>query len=146
LEGKEILNFFLPPLGAMFAFTKVRYSDKPQVMHLEECLDILDNSDATYEGVEYLITHTVGVKYKQWEYEDEYRLVANINSKESGLLELSFMPFLRVMGVIMGCQLTDEEKAIFHEKCNENKSRLYQVRCSETEYKIEVDLIQDYSL
>jgi hypothetical protein len=43
-------------------------------------------------------------------------------------------------GVIMGCQLTNDEKAVFDKKCRENKSRLYQARCSETEYKSEVDL------
>lgn len=145
LEGNEILNFYLPPLGAIFAFTKVRYSDSPPVMQIEEYLDILENTEATYEGIEYFITHAVGVKYKQWEYEDEYRLVANINSRESGLLELSYMPFLRVAGVVMGCQLTKDERAIFDKKCRENKSRLYQAKCSDAEYKIDVDLIQDYS-
>jgi hypothetical protein len=146
LEGKEILNFYLPPLGAIFVFTKIYYSDSPPIMHLNECLDVLDDPNKIREGIEYLTKHTVGVKYKKWEYENEYRLVANINSKESGLLELSFLPFLKVKGVIMGYQLTNDEKAIFHKKCHENKNCLYQASCSKTEYKIEINLIRNYSL
>jgi hypothetical protein len=44
----------------------------------------------------------VGVKFKQWEYENEYRLISNTYSKKSGLMHLKGYPFLKITEIIMG--------------------------------------------
>lgn len=140
--GKEMLIFRLDNRNIEFVFTKVVYSDIPPVIHLDKFLDIID---IPHHSIKYLIKHTVGVKYRKWQYEDEYRLIANINSKDSGFLNLSLLPFLKVFGIIMGSKLIDEDKNIFKKLCEKNHSRLYQAKCSDKEYKIEIELIQDYS-
>ncbi|MBX3708209.1 MAG: DUF2971 domain-containing protein [Gammaproteobacteria bacterium] len=141
LSGKDILTFYLGKRDITFAFTKVNYSKTPPVMQLDQLLDIIDSP---YESIKYLVANSVGVKYHQWGYENEYRLVANTNSKDGGLLNLSLIPFIKVTGIIMGSQLTDDERTIFHSLCKENKVPLYQARCSEVDYEITKELIGNY--
>lgn len=41
-----------------------------------------------------------------WNYENEYRLITNANSKKCGLMPLkSYCPFLRIRGIIMGINI-----------------------------------------
>ena len=141
LGGKEILNFYLPTLGATVAFAKVRYCKSPKIMKLNKLL-ILQN----YELAEYLLINFLAVKYYQWKYEEEYRLVVNINSKENGLLNLqSLMPFLRVTGIIMGCKLDDNEKQFILNQSQINNISVYQAECSKEAYAVNHYLVKDNS-
>lgn len=97
-----------------FVFAKVRYDDKPPTINLNDLYLIQDNP---YERDKHIIKNTVAVKFKQWKYENEFRLISNQNSKDGGLLDLrGYAPFLKITGVIMGHKLNDNEKEIFNDK------------------------------
>lgn len=97
---------------AHFIFTKVLYQDDMPTL-LEKELRILRNAieieenGARYSLYKHIAHHSFGVKYKDWQYEDEYRLVVNTNSKKSGYLDISQLllsdqPFLKMTGIILG--------------------------------------------
>lgn len=100
-----VLSFFIE--DNEFVFSKVRYSDQLPIIKYDELFEI----SSKYETIDYIVKNSVGVKYKQWSHEDEYRLIANSNSNDSGLLPLShYAPFLKFTGVILGAKM--EQKYI----------------------------------
>jgi hypothetical protein len=64
-------------------------------------LDLI-KSKRDYSSAQYLFKNSFGVKYEQWSYEKEYRLLVNANSKECGLMDLKILPFIKVTGLILG--------------------------------------------
>jgi hypothetical protein len=111
-SGDEILSFSLPMEDSdkHYMFTKVKYSsgNKKPVVEEKEHAFYLEKQDIEQRGVEsydwnkYFAQHSFGVKYGMWSYEQEYRLVVNTNSAKAGLLDLRWLPFLKITGVIMG--------------------------------------------
>lgn len=100
-----VLSFFVE--DKEFVFSKVRYSEQLPIIKYEE----LFKMSSKYERIDYVVKNSVGVKYKQWSHEDEYRLIANSNSRDSGLLSLHhYAPFLKFTGVIIGAKM--EQKYI----------------------------------
>lgn len=100
-----VVSFFVE--DNEFVFSKVRYSDHLPIIKYDE----LFKMSSKYEKIDYIVKNSVGVKYKQWGHEDEYRLIANSNSKDSGLLSLHhYAPFLKFTSVIIGAKM--EQKYI----------------------------------
>lgn len=141
-SGNEIITCHYDNRDLIFVFTKVRYSATPPIMYLNELYPMRENP---YRSTQYLVHNGIGVKYQQWEYENEYRLIVNTNSIDDDLLDLNLIPFLRVTGIIMGSQITEHEKSIFHTLCEQYNSPLHQAKCSDTDYKIVIDLVNQYS-
>ncbi|HCD9498754.1 DUF2971 domain-containing protein [Legionella pneumophila] len=128
-----VLSFFIGENE--FVFSKVKYSDQLPIIQYDE----LSRCKSKYEQIDYIVKNSVGVKYKQWSHENEYRLIANSNSKDSGLLSLSnYAPFLTFTGVIIGAKM--EQKYIkkiqeLQKKCDFFIKR---ARLSDNAYKLEV--------
>lgn len=142
LLGKEVISFNYDD-DVCLVFTKVKYSPTPPIMRFDELWPLRNDP---YSITKYLTHNAVAVKYDQWKYEGEFRIVANINSIDSGGKSFNLPSFIKIAGIIMGSSVTEVEKQIFHQLCREAKTSLYQARCSETEYKILVDPAMDYSL
>lgn len=101
-ESQEILPFKqILDEDKEFCFFKIFYrKDRPRIN--QSAVRQLKNADS-YAITKYLIKNSIGVKYYQWEYEKEYRLISNGNSKNCGLMPLKgYCNFLRVTGIIMG--------------------------------------------
>jgi hypothetical protein len=137
LAGTDIISFNLASeLDREFAFGKVGYYENLPVIECEKALCI-NNS---YNQSEYVIRNSVGVKYKQWEHEREYRLVTNSNSENSGLLQLKgYAPFLRVTGIILGSNIDTNKEEKIRALCSENAINIYKAKCSEEDYKITIN-------
>ncbi len=141
IASKEIISFSHD--GIEFVFGKVTYSDLIPSIYQEQ----LELMKSEYERKEYIFNNCLGVKLKKWKYENEYRLVANVssepneNGQESHLMNLpNYAPFLKVTGVIMGANLNQELKGIFHTLCKKHEINLFQAECSDKEYKININL------
>lgn len=101
-SDQEILSFKNPldDINIRFVLTKVIYKeDRPIMEEIKE--DELHNK-SEYEKIKYFVTNSFGVKYKQWAYEEEYRLVVTSNSKGSGLMDINGYSFIKITGIIMG--------------------------------------------
>ena len=62
----------------------------------------------------------------EWEHEDEFRLIVNGNSAESGLLPLEiFAPFLKVTGIIIGEQMDVDKRNRVYNLCFDKDMRIY---------------------
>lgn len=142
LSGEEIISFHYQDKAAWFIFTKIRYSKTTPAICSENLFEIGDNQ---YKALKYVINNSISVKYHQWEYENEYRLIANGNSQEAGYMSLELAPFLKVTGIIMGSEITQAEKDIFYQLCKQYRCHLYQAKSSETDYEILIDLVKDFS-
>lgn len=142
LSGREVYSFDYGN-GVYFVFTRVRYSTTPPVMRIEELWSLSDDS---YGATKYLTHNAFAVKHDQWRHEDEFRIVANINSINAGNNAFNLPDFMKIAGIIMGSQVAEAEKQVFHRLCHESKTNLYQARCSGTEYKILIDSVKEYSL
>ena len=95
-----VLSFHLNDFD--FVFSRVRYSEDVPIINYED----YNSLSTDYKKIEYLTKNSVGVKYKQWKHEDEFRLIANCNSIGSGALPLKiFAPFLKFTGVIIGANM-----------------------------------------
>ncbi len=93
--------------------------------------------------MKYLFDCFSGVKYDHWQYENEYRILTNSNSRRYGLMNHDhYLPFMRVSGIIVGerCKITEN----FHDLCLRHKIDLYEARCFEKEYKIDLVEILKY--
>ena len=112
-----ILSFYLD--NHEFVFTKVGYSENIPIIKLEELYN-----KPKFEQIEYLVKNCIGVKYKHWQHEKEFRLIANANSKKSGCLPLpTFAPFLKFTGLIIGANMPQKYRnkiSKLHEKYNFN--------------------------
>lgn len=140
-------------------FFKVRYSDTPSsVMEV-------NLNDFLYEREKHILLNSAGLKFKQWEYEQEYRLLVNANSKVCGLMDLRGYPFIKITGVILGEKFctnpskdlidfihnyqlqghhfssqTVEGKIKEYITClsREHNIQLYMAKCSESKYETEI--------
>ena len=136
LNGTDIISFNLnSELDREFAFVKVGYSDDLPVIEADKAASIKNS----YDQSEYIIRNSVGVKFKQWEHEREYRLVTNSNSESGGLLQLNgYAPFLRVTGIILGSKIDPINKEIISELCNKSEIKLYTANCSNEGFDVVV--------
>ncbi len=104
-QSQEILSFQQPQDDdkKQFILSKVIYQKiKPEIQEVE--IDQISNDpDRQYNFNKYILKKSFGVKFSQWSYEDEYRLIVNANSKECGLMDLRGYPFIKITGIIMGC-------------------------------------------
>jgi hypothetical protein len=144
LDGKEIIPFHsnLPDDEQFkFSFLKIRYLPKPEAILLQDVMQLKDECLNT----KYILQRSLGVKFLQWNYESEYRLIANQNSANGGLLDLRrYAPFLKISGVILG--KNNKNKTIFMALCEKLNADLYQAECSNEEYKIAFEKILDNKL
>ena len=105
---REILHFTqeLDP-DKKFIFTKVSYENIPpeikETMLAQKDIESIQiHHGNPYYLNKYIIQNSVGVKFKQWEYENEYRLISNACGERFGLMHLKGYPFLKIAGIIMG--------------------------------------------
>lgn len=133
IQGTGILSHTLPNYPQAFAFAKVRYSKKMPSLVLEDFMRL----PSEYEKLKYFIKNSVGVKFIEWRHEDEFRLIVNSNSRESGILPLEgFAPFLKVTGVILGDRMEKEKQQRVGELCQNKKMKLYTASSSYSAYEI----------
>ena len=107
-----------------FVFTKIIYKNIKPSLEEKKILELASSSE--YERFKYLATNSFGVKFTQWSYEDEYRLIVNANSKISGLMDLQGYPFIKIKNIILGFnfgQNLNEDAINFlnHNELNGNK-------------------------
>lgn len=140
VAGKEIVTYNYDQGPIIFVFTKVRYAKTPQIVRIEELYPLQDDP---YRSTKYLANKTLGIKCHQWQYENEYRLVANANSAEINS-NFNLPDCLKVTGIIIGTGVTNAETDIFDQVCNQHRCPLYAAHYSETEYKIDHTLLKNY--
>lgn len=108
-EKQEILLFHSSlDSDKRFVFTKILYQNQPPEMRevdLRRIINEIERTGSYYEHTKYIIQNSIGVKFDQWKYEGEYRLIVNTNSISSSLMDLRGYPFLKVTGIIMGEEL-----------------------------------------
>ncbi len=106
MHGQEILSFSSKlDTDKHFVLTKVSYQSQfPKIKeaNLQKIMNEVSKTGLYYEHTKYIVQNSVGVKFEQWNYEGEYRLIANTNSGASSLMDLRGYPFLKVTEVIMG--------------------------------------------
>lgn len=126
-------------IGLRFAFSKISYREQPQTFCHQEFIQIKDD----YSKMEYILKKALAVKFHQWDYEDEYRLIANQNSMRGDLMDLRrYAPFIKVTGLIMGKNLGI--KNIIEDMSRRFCVDLYQASCSDSEYKITMKKTLDH--
>ncbi|MCS5711963.1 DUF2971 domain-containing protein [Candidatus Berkiella aquae] len=141
--GTSILSFQLKEHGQEFVFTKVRYSNEIPTIDLEVLFGITNE----YKQTEYLVKNSVGVKLSDWDHENEYRLIANSNSKNCGLMSLQYYaPFLKVTAIIMGACIEKENEEEIRKLCKTYGIRLYKAVCSEFAYEFTILLSEEKML
>ncbi len=134
-DGKDILTFKLDAEPHMFVFVKISYSDALPVFDYEKYIKI--NAKDMYSQIEFIVRNSVGVKFNMWEHENEFRLIANSNSENCGLLNLKgYAPFLKVTGIIIGSRMESHKMEIVKVLCKQQGIKLYKAVCSESSYKI----------
>lgn len=117
-------------------------------------LNIRENENLTFryqgrtlrdERHKHLFRHSIGVKSSHWSYENEYRLITNLPAdigKPGRPLDLNSPgSFLTITGVIMGVQLSDENKTALSREVNAQGLALYQARMNEKDYQINIDKV-----
>lgn len=144
LNGDEIISFNVPskkfgdsPLK--LSFTKVNYSGyAPTVDQLR--WNSIQNG---YERNEYVVENSIGVKYKDWVHEKEYRIIAPFNNQRKSkksqlkLTDLnSYVPFLRVKGIIIGAKMPEKNKKKVRDLCERYGVDCKQAAISSNEYKV----------
>jgi len=146
LDGRNLLSFHTTMNEEIkFVLTKVRYLSTAPEIYLDKFLELKDE----YQAVCYIIQNSMGTKFDQWAYENEFRLIVNANSLTSGsqLVDLKiYAPFLTATGVIMGAKMSAEDKTKCRDLCRKYNVKLYQAECSDYKYEITVDLVKDYSI
>jgi hypothetical protein len=87
-DAREILHFTqkLDP-GKKFIFTKVSYENhlpviKETILAQKDIESTQIHHGNPYHLNKYIVQNSVGVKFKQWEYENEYRLISNACSEK----------------------------------------------------------------
>ena len=132
-QGLEVLATKVRNIPQSFIFTKVRYINQIPTISIDRCRKLF----ASYDQIKYIVENSVGVKSREWQHEDEYRLVVNGNSDDSGLLPLEgYASFLRVTGIIIGYQMDSEKIIRVHELCKKKKLRIYKADFSRSNYEI----------
>ncbi len=133
--GIDILSFQLKEHGQEFVFAKVRYSHEIPTIDLEVLFGITNE----YKRTEYLVKNSVGVKHSDWDHEDEYRLIANSNSRNCESMSLQYYaPFLKVTAIIMGAFIQKENEDEIRKLCKTYGISLYKAVCSESAYGLTI--------
>ncbi len=137
LAGNEIISWsfdYGKKSVFEFIFLKVKYDLEIGVIDLLELRKI----ESEHERNKYSAQKSFGVKCRQWEYEEEYRLIVNQNSKDGGLIYLpTYADFLKVTGIIVGEKLNDTPTFKSIETLSKKYSvNLYQTVCSKEKYEI----------
>lgn len=125
----------------VFAITKIRYSEVIPDCDLKTFLEEQNNEEVKKEfrGIRYIIKNSIGVKYKEWEHENEYRLTTNSNSKTAGSLFLKrYVPFLKITGIIAGSKIKRKKKKRLEKLCKKYNKKLYHASVSENPYHIAI--------
>lgn len=151
-DREEILSFNLnQDPDKKFYFTRVIYKEERPVLKKPNLKAQKEMS--IYDLEKYKINNSIGVKYIQWEYENEYRLISNTNSHDAGLLNLNTMlisnkpkPFINIVGIIFGCNFDKniEERKLKIDKreiekyCEKQNITFYKSEPLERSYKIKV--------
>lgn len=136
-NGKTLISFHLPGTDYEFVLCKVQYDEEMPTIDLNEVIKL----KTTIEQTKYLVSRSVGVKYRQWEHEHEYRLIANTNSfiEDSQSLPLkNIAPFLSITGIIAGSNMDDKTTERVQKMANQYKMGLSKASCSADGYKIEI--------
>lgn len=133
--GTNILSFQLKEHRQEFVFAKVSYNREIPTIDLEALFRITNE----YKQTEYLVKNSVGVKHSDWDHENEYRLIANSNSKNCELMSLQYYaPFLKVTAIIMGARIEKENEEKIQKLCKTYGIRLYKAVCSESAYGLTI--------
>lgn len=105
-DDQEILSFnqSADDPRRKIIFTKVIYQDIRPVVDEITLMDVMPLK-SEYEKNKYLSQNSFGVKFREWGYENEYRLVVNSESTKCGLMDLTAYPFIRITGIIMGYKI-----------------------------------------
>lgn len=143
IDGKEIIIWpdRYPKSSLVSIFGKIKYVNKPGEIYLTRQFELGFNS---YEGIKYAMQNSIYLKYKQWEYENEFRLVSNQNSKNSDtLMSLQYYSeFIKMKGIIVGKDLSI--KNVFVDLCKRTEIDLYQANCSGEDYDMFFEKILDH--
>lgn len=125
--------------SSAFELIELNLNQKIEYMKLikngEEAINIGSHDNAV--KMRFLLAHSFGVKYKQWEHENEYRLIANANSidhADSKPMSLGYAPFIKVTGLIMGKKLKPKNALI--ELCKQYHMDLIQADYSLEKYEV----------
>lgn len=134
LNGSEILSFHSKySHDHIFIFLRVLYENDMPVIDNKELLAITD----PYSKQKYAARNSMGQKFKNWAHEDEFRLITNTSSEQSGLLSLpGYAPFLKATGIIIGSGMEEDHEAIIRGLCDQLNISVYKARCSKDNYKI----------
>jgi hypothetical protein len=137
---KTILSFSLNDSPYHFIFLRVNYEKTMPIIDLNELMKITNE----FSRLEYITRRSVGVKFAQWEHEDEFRLIVNANSKDYGLLPLSrFAPFLKITSIIVGSAMTLDSRQKLRELSKKYNIKLMDAFCSEFDYQIQIKEQED---
>jgi hypothetical protein len=133
--GEESVTFRSNDDEFRFAFAKVRYENDIPLMNFEEAISLKNKDNAIQ--MRFLLNHSFGIKFKQWEHESEYRLIANANSvdhADSKPMCLGYAPFIKVTGLILGKKL--KLKNVLIELCKQYRMDLFQADYSQKKYEV----------
>lgn len=136
-NGRTLLSFHLPKTEYDFVLSKVEYEEEMPTIDLNEIIEL----KTTIEQIKYLVSRSVGVKYKQWQHEYEYRLIANTNSHLEGnkCLPLKIIaPFLSITGIVIGSSMGSDTIERVKKMANQYKMNVSKAFCSTVGYKIEI--------
>lgn len=114
--GKDILSFSLEEFE--FVFTKVKYGDTLPTFDFDQLYKTGDSKDvsAQYNIKRYITHNSVGVKFKDWAHEDEFRLISAADSKKYGALDIeNNYGFLKITGIIMGSKIEKPKENLIRE-------------------------------
>ncbi|MBY0544332.1 MAG: DUF2971 domain-containing protein [Gammaproteobacteria bacterium] len=133
-EGKEKLRLYL---------TKIKYVKNIQSMDVKILDKFIKNrsskDDCSYDEIKYTIMNSLGVKYNQWDYEDEYRIILNFNSLDIGKKNIvlsSVMPFMKISGLIIGYNVEDKRRGDIIKMCSKKSIVTYNTEISQKNYEI----------
>jgi hypothetical protein len=129
-KGEEILSFNYNRHSSIFS--KISYTINVPVISLPDFSKIPDN----YSRRKYLAEHSFAIKFDQWSYESEFRLIAT----GTGSLNLKlYAPFLSVTGVIVGSKMDNRYVKSVYDLCKIYGIKLYKALCSEYAYEILIE-------
>ncbi|BCA96087.1 hypothetical protein TUM19329_24480 [Legionella antarctica] len=140
-NGKTLLSFHLPKTDYEFVLSKVQYEEEMPTIDLNEIIKLTE-----IEKIKYLVSRSVGVKYKQWQHEYEYRLIANTNSfieNNQSLPLVNIAPFLSVTGIVIGSNMKSDTIDRVKKMANQYEMSLSKASCSSDGYKIEITEYMD---
>lgn len=143
LRGEEIISGSYPQDPEReFAFGKISYRNQMPIFDWQK-FDLIKDE---YEKIKYFYENSIGTKFQNWLHEEEYRFICNSNSiKSGGLMPLkTYIPFLKVVGLIMGSQINEQDGKIIKNLAQEYKVDLWAAECSNQEYKINIKQVLDY--